>query len=734
MLRTAIIALCFAAGVSGATPAVAQAEPVARVVLAVWDSQEEQRVRLSRIHTRAEMPLNHLGLVLRYVDIRGELPDAAGDPQVRGVVSWLSSEDTPDPQRYAAWLEAMLAAGKRIAVLGALGVEGPGALQARRDALLARLGVEDTGSFVGITYDVEVVHKDPGMVEFERRLEPPLPVFNETRAQPAAHSHLSVRRGATGQRSDLVITSARGGYAAGEWIHHSGARPTWFKWYLNPFAFFRAAFATEDLPKPDVTTLSGRRIYYSHIDGDGWRNVSRVDGYRQRGTLSSEVVLREIIAPYPDLPVTVAPVTGDLDARWYGTEQTRRVARELFALPQVEAGTHTATHPFYWRFFEHYAAARERRYLPRYRELNQGVRGGGAADAGYGGADSAGDDDEELKGYYVPRSFGKHPFDLDAEIDGSIEFLNALLPAGKRVKLLQWSGDTDPFEAALAKADAAGVRNINGGDSRLDLDYDSHGWVAPVGRQVGRHWQVYASNSNENTYTGLWTQRFFGQRYLIETLERTGTPRRLRPINLYYHMYSGERSASLDALKHLLDYVRGQELAPIAASRYAGIAEGFLRAQLTRLGPRHWRIEQHQELATLRFDDAQALAVDFTRSRGVVGMRHALGNLYVALDEAVAAPEVALREGPAEHAPVYLEHARWRVRDVAHDAARVSFQATGFGPGDMVWRLPPGTRWHALAGDHVLTQHQDGDRLHLRLRTAPGTLARVTLQRETATP
>jgi hypothetical protein len=68
------------------------------------------------------MPLNHLGLVLRFVDIRGPLPDAAGDPQVRGVVSWLTSDEIPDPQRYANWLDAMLAAGKHLVVLGSPGV------------------------------------------------------------------------------------------------------------------------------------------------------------------------------------------------------------------------------------------------------------------------------------------------------------------------------------------------------------------------------------------------------------------------------------------------------------------------------------------------------------------------------------------------------------------------------------------------------------------------------------
>ena len=68
-----------------------------------------------------------------------------------------------------------------------------------------------------------------------------------------------------------------------------------------------AAFATDDLPKPDTTTLAGRRIYYSHIDGDGWRNVSLADEYAGHQVISARVILEEAIRPFPDLPVTVSP-------------------------------------------------------------------------------------------------------------------------------------------------------------------------------------------------------------------------------------------------------------------------------------------------------------------------------------------------------------------------------------------------------------------------------------------
>ena len=63
------------------------------------------------------------------------------------------------------------------------------------------------------------------------------------------------------------------------------------------------------LEQADTTTLVGRRIYYSNIDGDGWRNQSQIRTYMQRRAMSAEVVLKEAVEAFPDLPVTVAPRT-----------------------------------------------------------------------------------------------------------------------------------------------------------------------------------------------------------------------------------------------------------------------------------------------------------------------------------------------------------------------------------------------------------------------------------------
>ena len=51
------------------------AEPVRREIMAFYDSREEPRPDLTRIHRFAEMPLNYFGFVLTYWDINTGLAE-----------------------------------------------------------------------------------------------------------------------------------------------------------------------------------------------------------------------------------------------------------------------------------------------------------------------------------------------------------------------------------------------------------------------------------------------------------------------------------------------------------------------------------------------------------------------------------------------------------------------------------------------------------------------------------
>ncbi|MEQ8664026.1 MAG: hypothetical protein RLW62_24675, partial [Gammaproteobacteria bacterium] len=522
-----------------------------------------------------------------------------------------------------------------------------------------------------------------------------------TRAVAPARAWLTLAPGAADVAPiDAVVAGPGGGYVAHDYALYFGAEVAQRQWLIDPFAFFGEAFGTDGLPRPDVTTISGRRIYYSHIDGDGWRNVSLVDEYAGKGVLSARVILEEALRPFPDLPVTVAPISAELDRAWYGSDETRQLAREIFALPHVELGSHTHSHPFAWSFFRDYTPAREQRFLPRYAQMH-GDRTRDWVTLGDTVVQAEDPRDVAFTADFVPRAYAVEPFDLALEIAGSRRIIEALAPPGKTVRVMQWSGDTSPFEAALAATAAAGMRNINGGDSRFDTDYPSYAFVAPVGRGVGRQRQVYATNSNENTYTDLWRGRYYAFRFLVETLERTESPRRVRAANVYYHIYSGERLAALRALLLNLKWARGQALAPLETSRYAAIAEGFFSTGLIPDGAARWRVATRGGLATLRFDAAAAAAVDWARSSGVLGQRHYQGSLYVALDPFDAEPVVALTAAKRAQpeAPLYLVHSRWLLAGRRGDADGVRVVARGYGAGEMRWQGRPGRRYRVSARD-----------------------------------
>ena len=700
-------------------PARADA-PVPRVILALYDGAAT-KVRFSSIHQFAEMPLNHLGLYVRYHDIHKPLPPLSEMGDVRGVLTFFRGLQVPDPEGYADWAESVIRAGKRFVVIGSFGIEvnryGQPFPRERLNRLLGLMGLRSMGEFVYLTYDYRVSVYDRALCGFEYPLPGILPEFDRIQAAGNdAKIHLSVRRNDDpATEADLIVTSPTGGYASAEYARYLDNDRRKRSWFINPFEFFRIAFATDDLPKPDTTTLSGRRMYYIHIDGDGWRNYTLIERYPQDPpTLSMDVLIKEIIEGYPDLPVSVAPIAADLDPDWYGDKTMQDVARRAFLLPNVEMANHSYSHPFDWGFFVDWTAEKEKPFLKYYPPRPSQSAGGFLASlrardkrqmsswsAGEGVSND--DDDptlknESLKGYRVPRAYAVKPYDVQNETKGAKDYIERFAEGGKTVTLYQWSGNTSPAEDVIAATRAAGMRNINGGDTRFDPEFPSYAWVAAIGVPVGKQRQIYASTSNENTYTELWSNRFFGFRHLEKTLRNTEIPIRVKPINVYYHAYTADRTASLEALKHVLNYVRGQEIAPVHASRFAAIADSFYDVRLVALDGGRWRVENRGELQTIRFDHATAKAVDYARSEGVIGERIFQGSLYVALDAAHPAPVIALkvadRPDAFSDAPrPYLIQARWRVWGLKLGADRFEFAAQGFGDGEMAWKMPKPGRY-----------------------------------------
>src|ERR1700733_10391284 len=83
-----------------ASHSVRAEDVVPRTIIALYNGGNIQE---SYIHTVAEMPLNHLGLVLEYHDIHDPLPAIAQRKDVRGVLTWFLKPVPQDPKAYFEW-------------------------------------------------------------------------------------------------------------------------------------------------------------------------------------------------------------------------------------------------------------------------------------------------------------------------------------------------------------------------------------------------------------------------------------------------------------------------------------------------------------------------------------------------------------------------------------------------------------------------------------------------------
>lgn len=730
-----IISLCLVACFARADEA-----PIPRQIIAFYDSHEESTVRFSLTHRFLEMPANHLGYNIQFHDISKPLPELKDD--VRGIILWFyGNMRVPDVSAYLDWLLAAQKAGRKIIIMESAGIspkqlEIPGAAQ-KYQALMTGLGISDDMDWNPLTYDATVQYKDTSMVEFERQYPPSLPAFSSTHLLSGKGiSYLKVAPGKGLEPVDLVVTSPGGGFVAPEYAIYmvSNDRATnpekdseLVQWYINPFLLLSRALDVPAAPIPDVTTLDGRRIFYSHIDGDGWNSLTEVSQYREKQMLSSEVLYHEILVPYSDFVFNVGLITGDIDPDCYAVGQSERVAREIFALPNVEPTSHTYSHPLFWRFFSDYTPEKEAPYLDRYPprpssqtsiysemgsyfdnpiHTNHYAKRNPRTAIPLGRADES--DKEALsKDFDTPRSYVCGAYNLHQEIEGSIDMVNAVSPLGKKAVLVQWSGNTSPYEEALAVTRKAGLLNINGGDSRFDREYPSYGWVAPIGLQVGKERQIYSSNSNENTYTNLWTGRFFGFSLLQTTVVNTESPIRISPFNLYFHIYSAQKNASLKALKQNLEYARSQPLIKITASQYARIAESFYTMQIIPEGSLVWRVENRGFLNTIRMDNADNLSVDINHSNGILGFKHYQGSMYISLDSSVDKPVITLINNDMTDTspqPPYLIESSWQIKDLHGVKNLLTFVAQGYGKGEMIWQSLPDDHFRFLItrGDEIL--------------------------------
>ena len=255
-------------------------------------------------------------------------------------------------------------------------------------------------------------------------------------------------------------------------------------------------------------------------------------------------------------------------------------------------------------------------------------------------------------GHWFMKKYPK--FTYEREIKGSIEYIEKeLLPPGKKVELLMWSGNCRPPDEAIAMVRELGIENMNGGDTIVSSRNPGLASVAP--RTIpwpGGELQIYAPNQNEYVYTKDWRGPFYGGfQHLIETFEMTESPRRLKPVNIYYHFYSVSRMGAFRALEKIHNWAVSQPLHSITAFTYAKIARDSWKTRIFEKGPKHWQIINGGDQRTFRLS-ASLGKPDMTLSKGVTGYTKE-GEWHYIHTNGQRITEIALSDAPEPH--LFLE-------------------------------------------------------------------------------
>ncbi len=599
----------------GADPTVDPAEPFAdersRRVLALYDSSEtveeeddDENVTLrpvdsevSLVHTLAELPLNHLGMAVDYHDVNSDtLPSAEEMKKYRGVVTWFSDNKMKAPDLYLAWVQEQVLAGRRVVIMEYLGAYQDLIGEPTDPALIATvfdaIGGKHVGNWTDDASIIAVHESDKEVMGFEQALPDRFDHYEQYQANIGTKVYLKLERtDMEGSVSDVVWSGPGGGFVKIGMSHTEtrlGERYV-VRWLLNPFRFFEDALGVQGWPRADFTTLNGRRIFYMHIDGDGLDTISELD-YKSR---CGEIIRRDVLTKY-DLPVTASAVIGLTAPPPYGkgTLVDTNVARAIFRLDNVEIGSHGYAHPMDWRAGE---------------KSELSVPG--------------------LPDYVLS---GK------SEISDTIDYINEhLAPPGKTCRIMLWTGWCNPTEEQLQVAYDSGVRNLNGGDPRMDSHYPSYAhMVAPV-HQVGSLLQCQTSAANEYILTDDWTPPYYRFQNVVQTFENTGKTKRVVPVNIYIHYYIARNFSGLEGLLNTLKWVLEHPLAPIFTSEYVDIVRDFQWVRMAQRDAQTWIVRKGANLRTVRFDRSD-LHIDLNASSGVTGysQNKDLGVTYVHLSDA----------------------------------------------------------------------------------------------------
>ena len=529
---------------------------------------------LQSAHQIGSMVFEYLGYIQKLYDVNKGLPSLEKMTRYASAVVWINGK-FDNAYEIIDWINKLQKIGIKVAYANNFGGNVDPS-----DLSLLNINIYD--SEAPLSKKKKIVYKDK-IIGYETQPSPngDILFLNPKNAKP-----LLICEDANGLKTTLSAITKWGGYAMIESFLQELDDEN--LWVINPFEFFKQALRLKPLLVPDVTTQNGKRIFFTHVDGDG--AVSTVEYDPEY--LSIEMLYKEILTKYK-IPHSISIIGAEVLPNGLYPKISKRLleaAKTIYRLNNVEPATHTFTHTFFW-----------------------------------GKIDKNGNLDEKYR--LKPKGY---KYNLDYEIKGMLDYINKNLNPTHKAKTVFWSGDCAPRYNALSNVYRHHILNINGGDTTIS---NLHPWlsnIAPLGIERDGYYQIYTGAQNENVFTNDWLGPFWGFKRVVQTFKMTDSPKRFKPIDIYYHIYSGSKKASLKALQYVFDWVLKQDIIPIYTSEYIPKVMDFYEVSMANEGDK-WLFEGLRDLKTIRIEKKDAM-INLDNSKTVMGIKHYQTHTYLSLD------------------------------------------------------------------------------------------------------
>jgi hypothetical protein len=151
---------------------------------------------------------------------------------------------------------------------------------------------------------------------------------------------------------------------------------------------------------------------------------------------------------------------------------------------------------------------------------------------------------------------------------------------------------------------------------------------------------VYAPTANDLTYLDQATE-LYPYHQVVQTLELTDNPRRLKPIAIHYHAFAAGSYGGINTLETIYGWVLAQDIFPVYVDEYQAKVRAFRQQVVVRHLDGSFGFHGGDALRTVRVPTELGLP-DLAASRGVVAVRTLPQGCYVSFAAAAGPRQLVL--------------------------------------------------------------------------------------------